>query len=142
MDDGLVFDTDAATADIIRDDDEYSGVRITLTATLASAKHSPHIDDNIGDPIWPAPRTAHPPKLLGGTITLAGYPGRFVTASHPLPSGLIGAGECLTTVADRHGGGGQHAGCQRRSRGVSDTDELVHCVVEPTLPRAPGHGSQ
>jgi hypothetical protein len=26
MDDGLVFDTDAATADIIRDDDDYSGV--------------------------------------------------------------------------------------------------------------------
>ena len=37
MDDRLVFDTDAATADIIRDDDEYSGVRATLTATLASS---------------------------------------------------------------------------------------------------------
>ena len=74
MDDGLAFDTDAAAAEIIRDDDEYSGVRITLTATLASAKLSLHIDVNIGDPIWPAPRTVHVPKLLGGTITLAGYP--------------------------------------------------------------------
>jgi hypothetical protein len=80
MDDGLVFDTDAATADIIRDDDDYSGVRITLTATLASAKLSLHIDVNIGDPIWPAPRTVHPPKLLGGTIALAGYPLSMVYA--------------------------------------------------------------
>ena len=74
VDDGLVFDTDAATADVIRDDDEYSGVRVTLTATLASAKLSVHIDVNIGDPIWPAPRTVHLPRLLGGTIALVGYP--------------------------------------------------------------------
>ena len=80
LDDGLVFDTDAATADIIRDDDEYGGVRVTLTATLASAKLSLHIDVNIGDPIWPAPRTVHLPKLLGGTITLAGYPLSMVYA--------------------------------------------------------------
>lgn len=32
------FDTDTAAAEVIRHDDEYSGVRITLTATLASAK--------------------------------------------------------------------------------------------------------
>jgi len=80
MDDGLVFDTDTATADIIRDDDDYSGVRINLTATLASAKLSLHIDVNIGDPIWPTPRTVHLPKLLGGTITLAGYPLSMVYA--------------------------------------------------------------
>ena len=80
LDDGLVFDTDAATVDIIRDDDEYSGVRVTLTATLASAKLSLHIDVSIGDPIWPAPRTVHLPKLLGGTITLAGYPLSMVYA--------------------------------------------------------------
>ena len=80
MDDGLVFDPDAATADIIRDDNDYSGVRINLTATLASAKLSLHIDVNIGDPIWPTPRTVHLPKLLGGTITLAGYPLSMVYA--------------------------------------------------------------
>ncbi|NMO56053.1 nucleotidyl transferase AbiEii/AbiGii toxin family protein [Actinoplanes sp. TBRC 11911] len=31
LDDGLILHTDAATAEIIRDQDEYSGVRITLT---------------------------------------------------------------------------------------------------------------
>jgi len=74
MDDGLVFDADSATAEIIRDEDEYSGVRVNLTATLASAKLSLHVDVNIGDPIWPAPRTVDLPRLLGGTISLVGYP--------------------------------------------------------------------
>jgi Nucleotidyl transferase AbiEii toxin, Type IV TA system len=74
MDDGLVFDTDAATADIIRDDDDYGGVRITLTATLASAKLGLHIDVNIGDPIWPpAPCTC--PNCSAGR-----YPGRLSAA--------------------------------------------------------------
>lgn len=80
VDDGLVFDTDAATADVIRDDDEYSGVRVTLTATLASAQLSLHIDVSIGDPIWPAPRTVDLPRLLGGSITLTGYPLTMVYA--------------------------------------------------------------
>ena len=80
VDDGLVFDTDAATAEAIRDDDEYSGVRVTLTATLASAQLRLHIDVNIGDPIWPAPRTVHLPRLLGGSITLTGYPLTMVYA--------------------------------------------------------------
>ncbi len=80
VDDGLVFDTDAATAEVIRDDDEYSGVRVTLTATLASAQLSLHIDVTIGDPIWPAPRSVHLPRLLGGSITLTGYPLTMVYA--------------------------------------------------------------
>lgn len=80
VDDGLVFDTDAATADVIRDEDQYSGVRVTLTATLASAQLSLHIDVNIGDPIWPAACTVHLPRLLGGSITLTGYPLTMVYA--------------------------------------------------------------
>jgi len=64
IDDGLVFDADAAAAEIIRDEDEHSGVRVTLTATLASAKLSLHVDVNIGDPIWPAPREIDLPRLL------------------------------------------------------------------------------
>lgn len=29
---------------------------------------------NVGDPIWPAPRAVELPRLLGGTITVIGYP--------------------------------------------------------------------
>jgi hypothetical protein len=78
--DGLVFDIDAASAEAIRDEDEYNGVRVTLTATLATAKLSLHVDVNIGDPIWPPPRAIELPRLLGGTITLVGYPLAMVCA--------------------------------------------------------------
>lgn len=74
VDDGLVFDAEHASAEVIRDEDEYSGVRVTLTATLDRARISLHVDVNIGDPIWPAPRTVELPRLLGGSITVAGYP--------------------------------------------------------------------
>jgi hypothetical protein len=38
LDDGLVFDADNATADTIRDEDTYNGVRITLTGTLSAVR--------------------------------------------------------------------------------------------------------
>ncbi len=74
MEDGLIFDADAATAETIRDEDEYGGVRVSLAATLASARLTLHVDVSIGDPIWPAPRTVALPRLLGGSIALVGYP--------------------------------------------------------------------
>jgi len=72
--DGLYFDTEHATAEIIRDEDEYSGVRVSLTARLSQAKVAFHVDVNVGDPIWPAPRPVELPRLLGGSIRLRGYP--------------------------------------------------------------------
>jgi hypothetical protein len=48
VDDGLVLDADAATAEIIRDQDEYSGVRVTLTGQLAAAQLTFHVDINVG----------------------------------------------------------------------------------------------
>jgi hypothetical protein len=44
LEDGLVFHTDAASAESIRDEDEYSGVRVSLTAKLAAAKLALHVD--------------------------------------------------------------------------------------------------
>lgn len=79
-DDGLVFDPDTATAESIREGEPYTGVRVTLTASLARAQLRLHVDVNTGDPIWPAPRTVVLPRLLGGTITLAGYPLAMVYA--------------------------------------------------------------
>lgn len=88
LDDGLVFDPAHAKAETIRDEDEYSGVRVTLTATLAAARLSLHVDINVGDPIWLAPRTVALPRLLGGTIQRSDYPlpvtyaEKIVTALH------------------------------------------------------------
>ena len=80
VDDGLVADADAATAEIIRDQDEYSGVRITLSGRLAAAQLTFHVDINVGDPIWPAPQTVALPRLLDGTIRVVGYPLAMVHA--------------------------------------------------------------
>ena len=74
IDDGLVLDADAANAEVIRDQDEYSGVRVTLTGRLAAAQLTFHVDINVGDPIWPAPQTVTLPRLLDGTIYVVGYP--------------------------------------------------------------------
>ena len=73
-DDGLRFDTTGARAEVIREDDSYSGVRVTLAAALATARETFHVDVNVGDPIWPAPQTVAVPRLLGGSIYLRGYP--------------------------------------------------------------------
>lgn len=80
IDDGLIFDTAGATATTIRDEEQYSGVRVSLTATLSNARLSLHVDVNVGDPIWPAPATVQVQRLLGGAITVAGYPLPMVLA--------------------------------------------------------------
>jgi hypothetical protein len=73
-DDGLRFDRTAVRAETIREQDQYSGVRVTLRAHLASAVETFHVDVNIGDPIWPPPQIVQLPRLLGGAIELRGYP--------------------------------------------------------------------
>ena len=80
VDDGLDFDPTTATAETIRDAGAYHGVRVALTATLATARLSLHVDVNIGDPITPPPAPVDLPRLLGGTLTLIGYPLPMVLA--------------------------------------------------------------
>ena len=65
LNDGLEFDPDSAVGEPIRDEADYSGVRVKITAHLATAKVALHVDVNFGDPIWPAPTEAVLPLLLG-----------------------------------------------------------------------------
>ena len=65
----------------IREGDQYSGVRIRLVATLATAREPFHVDVNIGDPIWPGPVEVSLPRLLeADPIHLRGYPMEMVLA--------------------------------------------------------------
>ena len=80
QDDGLWFDTSNTHAVAIRDEDAYSGARVTLGAQLATAKMRFHVDVNVGDPIWPRPAKVQFPRLLGGNISLLGYPIPMVLA--------------------------------------------------------------
>lgn len=56
LDDGVIFDTETATAESIRDEAVYGGVRVTMTAQLATARPHFHVDTNVGDPLSPAPK--------------------------------------------------------------------------------------
>ena len=81
LDDGLTFDLDNITAEAIRDEDKYGGVRIRLVARLASAREPFHVDVSIGDPIWPQPAEIWMPRLLGQEpIQLRGYSMEMVLA--------------------------------------------------------------
>ncbi|MBM9464129.1 nucleotidyl transferase AbiEii/AbiGii toxin family protein [Aeromicrobium sp. YIM 150415] len=78
--DGLTFDETSIVAEPIRDEADYTGVRVRVTALLASARIALHVDVNFGDPIWPAPDRTTLPLLLGGTLELRGYPDHMVLA--------------------------------------------------------------
>jgi Nucleotidyl transferase AbiEii toxin, Type IV TA system len=51
-DDGLVYDAGNATVKVIRDEEEYSGVRVRLIGHLSRAPIPFHVDVNV-DPIVP-----------------------------------------------------------------------------------------
>jgi hypothetical protein len=81
LDDGLTFDLDSVTAETIREQGEYSGVRVRLLARLATAREPFHVDVNTGDPIWPGPAEISLPRLLEQEpIPLRGYPMEMVLA--------------------------------------------------------------
>lgn len=81
--DGLVFDPVTVTAMTIREEDEYAGVRVKLTAMLGTARLTIGMDVNFGDPIWPAPRLIELPRVVSlelPPVTLLGYPLSMVLA--------------------------------------------------------------
>ncbi|HEU0240315.1 MAG TPA: nucleotidyl transferase AbiEii/AbiGii toxin family protein [Micromonosporaceae bacterium] len=79
--DGIEFAADSTTAEVVREEDDYAGVRVRVNARLATAKLPFHVDVNIGDPIWPEPTTVAVPRLRGGApIELPGYPMHMVYA--------------------------------------------------------------
>lgn len=73
-DDGLVFHTEDLNVEQIRDEDEYTGLRVTLPAKLHRANLTIKLDISTGDPIWPAPEQIELPSLLGGFVKMQGHP--------------------------------------------------------------------
>lgn len=80
LDDGVELVTDDAKAAVIRDEEAYTGVRVSMRAQLATARLDLHVDVNVGDPINPAPEVVEIPRLLGGSISVRGYPLEMVLA--------------------------------------------------------------
>ena len=64
LEDGAEFDSNGATAETIREEHSYSGIRVTLRGALSRAVIRFHVDVNIGDPIWPGPQQISVPRLI------------------------------------------------------------------------------
>lgn len=78
-DDGITFDASAVRASVIREHTAYPGLRISVPATLGTARLQLRLDVNFGDPV--SPREIEYPTLLAGeTIDLLGYPVEAVIA--------------------------------------------------------------
>lgn len=65
-DDGVEFLVDTATAQSIRDDDLYTGVRISMSCRISTAIVKLKLDINFGDPVTPAPRLLDLPSQRPG----------------------------------------------------------------------------
>lgn len=74
--DGVEFRTDTVTSRIIRDEAMYSGLRVGMDCSLATAVVKFRMDVNFGDPITPAPRRLALPSLRPSlpAIHVLGYP--------------------------------------------------------------------
>lgn len=99
--DGVLFDMESIKASVIRDDDEYAGIRVRLVGVLGHAKLTIGIDVNFGDPIWPPPSLVELPRVveLGQPpVTLLGYPLTMVLAEKIVTA--IDRGEANTRWRD------------------------------------------
>ncbi|HZQ34671.1 MAG TPA: nucleotidyl transferase AbiEii/AbiGii toxin family protein [Dehalococcoidia bacterium] len=63
-DDGLAFLADVITAEVMKEGEEYEGVRLRLEARLGSARIPVLIDVGFGDAVTPAPEEVSYPVLL------------------------------------------------------------------------------
>ncbi len=79
--DGLVFDAESVAGEAIKEDADYSGVRVTFLVTLQNARVSMQIDMGFGDVVTPAAAMTEYPALLDFPAPqLLGYPRETVVA--------------------------------------------------------------
>ncbi len=76
VEDGLRFDPDSIVTDDIRDEQEYHGVRVRLTAFLGNARLAIQIDVGFGDAVTPEPAVIEFPAILD-------FPPVCIRAYHP-----------------------------------------------------------
>lgn len=80
-DDGLEFLSETVTGTTIKAEDEYEGVRVTLTAMLGKARIPLQIDIGFGDAVTPAPQEAELPAMLNlPSAHVLAYPRETVIA--------------------------------------------------------------
>lgn len=80
--DGVVFDVDTVQSELIREEQTYGGVRVTLHGYLGTAKIPLQIDIGFGDAVTPDAQEIELPSILHGvpTARLKGYPAESAIA--------------------------------------------------------------
>lgn len=80
--DGIDFKTKSTTATVIREQDDYSGIRVAMDASVHFANLRLKIDFSIGDPISPEPTTTQIESVMPGArpITILSFPITMVLA--------------------------------------------------------------
>jgi hypothetical protein len=74
-DDGVEFDPGTLRTVPIRADEEYNGLRLTMTATIARARLKLQLDVSFGDPVIPEPQIIdYPQQLSTESFQIFGYP--------------------------------------------------------------------
>nr|WP_042182372.1 nucleotidyl transferase AbiEii/AbiGii toxin family protein [Kibdelosporangium sp. MJ126-NF4]CEL14941.1 hypothetical protein [Kibdelosporangium sp. MJ126-NF4]CTQ93465.1 hypothetical protein [Kibdelosporangium sp. MJ126-NF4] len=100
LDDGVDYLVDTVTAQSIRDQDDYSGIRISMDCRISTAMVKLKLDVNVGDPVTPAPRQVELPSQRPGqpAVSILGYPIETVLAEKTTTA--IALGEANTRVRD------------------------------------------
>jgi predicted nucleotidyltransferase component of viral defense system len=79
--DGLDFPPELVRGERIRGDEEYQGVRVSLTAMLGKSRIPLQVDVGFGDDVFPAPQETEVPGLLGlEAANVRAYPREAVVA--------------------------------------------------------------
>jgi hypothetical protein len=92
-DDGVVFLTETAVAQTIREEALYAGVRIQMDAQIATANIQLKLDVNVGDPVTPRPRLIALPSQRPGypPVSVLGYPIETICAEKAATAIALGA---------------------------------------------------
>lgn len=72
-DDGVVFEAIPTRIEQIRDEEEYSGLRVHVSAQLYRARIAVKLDISTGDPVSQDAQLVTMPRILGGDFTLMGH---------------------------------------------------------------------
>lgn len=98
VDDGIEFQPEARRTSVIREEDEYGGLRIVIPAKVARAELRLQLDVSFGDPMTPGARRILYPAQLGDGFPLLVYPIETVVAEKALTAMQRGDGN--TRVRD------------------------------------------
>jgi hypothetical protein len=136
-DDGLVFDASTLTAEQIRDEAEYNGLRVRFQATFGKARIFMQIDIGFGNAIEPGATEAVYPTLLDAPAPrIRAYPHEAVVAEKLHAMVVLGEGNSrykdfydLHTLARQFSFEGE-----RLSRAIAATFERRRTPISSTLP--------